>query len=105
MEHSNNPNGDDAVPAVAPAAAPAAALDKKKSLILGLVGLIFIVIIFWKVIPMIGSYSEAWNSLQSMGTLSILLIVMMVLLYLAMYGLPFVAAAPGLKYWLSLIHI
>jgi len=48
---------------------------------------------------MIGSYSEAWDSLKSMGTLSIILIVVMVLLYLAMYGFPFVAAAPGLKYW------
>ena len=91
---NSNPNASEE-----PATPPAVALDKKKSLILGLVGLAFIVIIFWKVIPMIGSYSEAWDSLKSMGTLSIILIVVMVLLYLAMYGLPFVAAAPGLKYW------
>ena len=38
-------------------------LDKKKSIILGVVGLAFIVIIFWKVIPQIGSYSEAATAL------------------------------------------
>ena len=43
----------------APADAPAAPmLDKKKSIILGVIGLVFIVLIFWKVIPTIGSYSE-----------------------------------------------
>jgi len=78
-----------------------AGLDKKKSLILGLVGIAVIVVIFWKVIPQIGSYSDAWDSLKSMSTLAIVLIIAMVVIYLLVYGLPFVAAAPGLKYWRS----
>ncbi len=76
-------------------------LDKKKSIILGVVGLLFIVIIFWKVIPQIGSYSEAATSLETMGTLAIALIVCFVLLYLVTYGFPFMVATPGLKYWRS----
>ena len=37
-----------------PAAAPTATLDKKKSIILGVIGLAVIVLIFWKVIPQVG---------------------------------------------------
>jgi len=76
-------------------------LDKKKSIILGLVGLVFIVIIFWKVIPQIGSYSDALTALKAMSSLAIVLIVACVLLYLLTYGLPFMAATPRLKYWRS----
>lgn len=83
------------------AQAPTGQLDKKKSIILGVVGLAFIVLIFWKVIPQIGSYSQAWEALQSMGALSIALIIISVVIYLIFYGFPFMAAAPGLKYWRS----
>tara|TARA_B110000503_G_scaffold128175_1_gene198797 strand:+ start:974 stop:2098 length:1125 start_codon:yes stop_codon:yes gene_type:complete len=76
-------------------------LDKKKSIILGVVGLAFIVIIFWKVIPQIGSYSEAATALETMTTSAMALIVGCVLLYLITYGFPFKAATPGLKYWRS----
>ncbi|MDA3021375.1 MAG: lysylphosphatidylglycerol synthase transmembrane domain-containing protein [Actinomycetota bacterium] len=79
-------------------AAPAAQLDKKKSIILGIIGLAFIILIFWKVIPEIGSYSEAWDALQSMGAISMALIIASVVIYLVFYGFPFMAAAPGLKY-------
>ena len=76
-------------------------LDKKKSLILGGIGLAFMVLIFWKVIPQIGDYGEAWSALQSMGTLAMALIVVMVVVYLLAYGLPFMAVTPGLHYWRS----
>ncbi|MSZ57623.1 MAG: flippase-like domain-containing protein [Actinobacteria bacterium] len=80
---------------------PTPTLDKKKSLILGAVGLAFMVLIFWKVIPQIGDYGQAWSALQAMGTGSMLLIAVMVLLYLLAYGLPFMAVTPGLRYWRS----
>lgn len=79
--------------------APAATLDKKKSIILGIVGLVFIVLIFWKVIPTIGSYSDAWESLQNMGWGSVSLIVIAVLVYLGVYGFTFMVAVPGLRFW------
>lgn len=81
--------------------APRATLDKKKSIILGVIGLAFIVLIFWKVIPQIGSYSEAADALRGMGVVSVALIALSVVLYLLAYGLPFMAAAPGLKFWRS----
>ena len=50
-----------------PAAPPTAALDKKKSIILGVIGLIVIILIFWKVIPQVGDYGAAFESLKAMG--------------------------------------
>lgn len=84
-----------------PVQAPTATLDKKKSIILGVIGLAFIILIFWKVIPQIGSYSDAESALRGMSTVSIILIGASVVLYLLAYGLPFMAAAPGLTFWRS----
>jgi uncharacterized protein (TIRG00374 family) len=95
---STDMDSDQVVPE--PKATPGG-LDKKKSIILGLVGLAFIVLIFWKVIPQIGSYSDALTALEAMSVLAIFLIVVCVLVYLLTYGLPFLAATPGLKYWRS----
>lgn len=80
-------------------AAPTATLDKKKSIILGVIGLAVIVLIFVKVIPQIGSYSEALAALENMTLPALLAIGAAVLAYLALYGLPFMAATPGLTYW------
>ena len=79
-------------------APPRAEIDKRKSIVLGLIGLVVIVLIFWKVIPQIGSYSEAWDSLKGMRASSIVVIAAAVLLYLVFYGLPYYAAAPGLHF-------
>ena len=76
-------------------------LNTRRSIILGIVGLAVIVVIFWKVIPQIGSYSQAWASLEGMGYGAMALVAVTVLIYLAAYGLPFKAATPGLRYWPS----
>ncbi|MDP1877266.1 MAG: lysylphosphatidylglycerol synthase transmembrane domain-containing protein [Actinomycetota bacterium] len=76
-------------------------LDKKKSIILGVIGLAVVVIIFWKVIPQIGSYEDAAVALEDMTTLAKVLVGVTVVLYLAVYGFPFMAATPGLRYWRS----
>ena len=81
--------------------APSSQLDKKKSLILGAVGLFFIVIIFWKVIPQIGSYDQAWEALQSMSVWALIAVGLSVVVYLTCYGFPFMAATPGLGFWPS----
>ena len=83
----------------APAAANVPALDKRKSIILGIIGLAFIVLIFWKVIPSLGSYEVAFAQLRAMGWGAIIGIVLAVLLYLGLYGLTFPAATKGLGYW------
>jgi uncharacterized protein (TIRG00374 family) len=76
-------------------------LDKKKSIILGVIGLVVIVIIFWKVIPQIGSYSDAATALKEMGVAALLIVAAAVIVYLVVYGFPFMAATPKLKYWPS----
>ncbi|MFN8170588.1 MAG: lysylphosphatidylglycerol synthase transmembrane domain-containing protein [Candidatus Nanopelagicales bacterium] len=78
-----------------------AKLDKKKSIILGVIGLAVIVLIFWKVIPQIGSYADAYQAMQDMGIASMLVVGFAVLVYLAVYGFPFMAATPKLPYWPS----
>lgn len=77
------------------------AIDRRKAFILGGIGLVVIVLIFWKVIPQVGSYAEAWQALTSMGVGSFAIIAFAVIAYLAAYGLPFMAAAPGLTFWRS----
>jgi uncharacterized protein (TIRG00374 family) len=89
---------DQPADAAVAAAGPRPALDKKRSIIFGLVGLAVLVVIFVKVIPQIGSYADAVESLQGMGVADVVLIVLMVLIYLAFYPLPFIAATPGLSY-------
>lgn len=94
---------DDTTEGQAPAAAPTAQIDKKKSIILGAIGLVIIVLIFWKVIPQVtgSGYAAAFQELASMTPMAIVILVITVLAYLALYGFPFMAATPGLKYWPS----
>ena len=73
-------------------------IDKKKSIILGVIAIIFLIIVFFRVIPQIGSYSEAIDSLKNMTMWSIVALVAAVLFYLWVYGWPFVASTPGLRY-------
>ena len=84
-----------------PAAPLTAKLDKKKSIILGVIGLAVIVLIFWKVIPQIGDYASAADALAAMTLGAKIIIGVSVLIYLFTYGFPFMAATPGLKYWRS----
>lgn len=87
----------------AAAAPPTAALDKKKSIILGVIGLIFIVLIFWKVIPQVtgSNYQAAFAELADMTPVALVIIGVTVIAYLIAYGFPFMAATPGLRYWPS----
>ena len=80
---------------------PPPKLDVRKSVILGVIGLALIVLIFWRVIPQIGSYNEALESLQSMTWIALAVIAAAVVLYLAVYGLIYKAAEKSLTYWQS----
>lgn len=82
-----------------PGGSPASPLDRRKSVILGAVGAGTLAIIFVRVIPQIGSYADAAAAIRAMTLGAIVLIAVSVLVYLAVYGLPFVAATPNLPYW------
>lgn len=88
-------------PVTPPTASVTAKLDKKKSIILGVIGLAVIVLIFWKVIPQIGSYEDALVALENMGVGAMIVIGISVVIYLIAYGFPFMAATPGLRFWRS----
>ena len=78
------------------------ALDKKRSVILGILWVAVIVFIFLRVIPQVGSsYKDAVTALESMSAGAVACIVLSLLVYLLVYGLPFMAATPGLAYWRS----
>jgi uncharacterized protein (TIRG00374 family) len=74
------------------------ALDKRKSIIMGLIGLAVIVVIFVRVIPQIGSYEDAVESLEAMTLTGLVVLGLMVVAYNLWYGFPFMAATPGLPY-------
>jgi uncharacterized membrane protein YbhN (UPF0104 family) len=97
MDKAGAPSSDTSVAAAAP---PTAALDKKKSIILGIIGLVFIVFIFARVIPQVtgSGYQQAFSELEGMTTMALIIIGISVIAYLVAYGFPFMAAAPGLKY-------
>ncbi len=80
---------------------PAAKLDVRKSVIMGVIGLALIVLIFWRVIPQIGSYNDALDALQSMTWIALGVIAVAVVVYLAVYGLIYKAAEKSLTYWQS----
>ena len=71
-------------PDVPVTASVTAKLDKKKSIILGLIGLAVIILIFWKVIPQIGSYEDAVVALEDMGVAAMVVIVISVVVYLSL---------------------
>ena len=80
------------------AAGPRPALDKKKTIIGAVIGVVALAVIFLRVIPQIGSYEDAWIAIQGMNAFDVALIVMAVVVYNGVYGFPFMAAVPGLAY-------
>ena len=74
------------------AAGPRPGLDKKKTIIGAVIGLVALGLIFFKVIPQIGSYEDAWVAIQAMNAFDIAIIVITVVIYNTVYGFPFMAA-------------
>ncbi len=82
----------------AAAPSPRTGLSKRRVLILAVVEVAVLALIVFRVMPQVGSYSAAADALRTMSVPALLLIAAAVVLYLLWYGLPFVAAAPGLGY-------
>jgi uncharacterized protein (TIRG00374 family) len=73
--------------------------DRRRSIVLGLVGLATLGIIAVRVMPQIGSYSAAGTALGHMTPAAVGVLAVSVVTYLALYGLPFMAAVPRLRFW------
>lgn len=84
--------------AASPAEASIPKLDKKKSIIAGIVTLVTLVIVFAGILPKLGNYSEAWDSVKNLSTVDKGALLLSVLVNLWVYVFPLMAAIPGLKY-------
>ncbi len=73
-------------------------LDRKKTIIGAIVAIVFLAIVFTRVIPQFGSYADALTYIQAMTWEAITGLIIVTLVYLWLYGWPFVASTPGLKY-------
>jgi uncharacterized membrane protein YbhN (UPF0104 family) len=73
-------------------------LGKRRVIVLAVVEVAVLALIVFRVMPQVGSYSAAADALRTMSGSALVLIGAAVLVYLLWYGLPFVAAAPGLGY-------
>ncbi len=73
-------------------------LSKRRVVILAVVEVAVLALIVFRVMPQVGSYAQAADALRSMSVPALLLVAAAVVVYLVWYGLPFVAAAPGLGF-------
>lgn len=73
-------------------------LDKKKSLIAGAVTLVTLVIVFAGILPKLGNYSDALDSVRSMSNVDKAALIAAIIVNLWVYVFPLMAAIPGLKY-------
>lgn len=90
---------DDAGEAPAQAPAPAsAAFNRRRSIIGGIVAIAFLVIVFARVIPQVGDYRGAFDALAQLSMLDVAALLAALLTYLAVYGLPYLVATPGISF-------
>ena len=80
------------------AGAPSATLNRRRSVIGGLIAVAFLVVVFARVIPQVGDYQGAFDSLAALGAGDIALLLAALLIYLAVYGLPYLVAAAGISF-------
>ncbi len=89
---------DETAPAPATASGGRTGLNRRKTVIQGVIGLVFLVFVFAFLLPKLGNYGDAWDSIKTMGLVSVAGLAVAMVVYLLVYPLPFVAAAPGLRY-------
>jgi uncharacterized protein (TIRG00374 family) len=73
-------------------------LDKKKSIIAGVITVVTLIIVFAGILPKLGNYSAAWDSVQAMSNLDKASLLVAIIVNLWVYVFPLMAAIPGLKY-------
>lgn len=73
-------------------------LDRKKTIIGVVITLAVLAIVFGGVIPKLGSYSEAWESIKAIPGAWLAALIVSVVAMLAVYVWPYQAAIPGLNF-------
>ncbi len=72
--------------------------DKKKQIIGGIVTLVTLVLVFGIVFPQFADYGEAWDAVQKMSAIALVLLLVMTVINIVVYVWPYQASLPGLKY-------
>lgn len=81
-----------------PQVPPHASLDKKKTIIGGIVTLIVIGVVFWALSKQFGSFADAWTRITAMTPLAMASLALVALVNIVVYVFPYMVAIPGLKY-------
>jgi uncharacterized protein (TIRG00374 family) len=81
-----------------PQVPPHASLDKKKTIIGGIVTLIVIGVVFWALSKQFGSFADAWTRITAMAPLAMASLALVALVNIVVYVFPYMVAIPGLKY-------
>ena len=95
------PKADDSAGAVtttAVAGPTKAKLDKKKTIIGGIVTVFVLGLVFWGLSKQFGSFAEAWAKIQQMTTIAVVSLVIVAVVNILVYPFPYQVAIPGLKY-------
>ena len=87
-----------AVTTTSVAAPSKAKLDKKKTIIGGVITLIVLGLVFWGLSKQFGSFSDAWAKIQQMSTIAVVSLVIVAVVNILIYPFPYQVAIPGLKY-------
>lgn len=77
---------------------PKGKLDRRRSIIGGIIAIVFLVIVFSRVIPQVGDYSGAFKAIADLKFVDLLALVVALVVYLVVYGTPYLAAAPGISF-------
>lgn len=81
-----------------PAVAPVTGFNKKKTIIGLIVTIVILAVVFAGVIPKIGSYSDAWDSIKAIPGPWLAALVAVVVGLMIVYVWPYQAAIPGLRF-------
>lgn len=76
----------------------AGSVSRTKMIIGAIIAVVFLAIVAKVMIPKFGGYEAAWANIQAMPKSAIAVLFGVTLVYLFIYGWPFVASTPGLKY-------
>ncbi len=75
-----------------------ATLDRKKTIIGGIITLVVLAIVFAGIIPKFGNYSDAWESIKTMKFGWLMALAAVAIFQILVYVWPYQAAIPGLRY-------
>ena len=92
------PGSDAAIPKTSQVGPPKAKLDKKKTIIGGVITLFVLGLVFWGLSKQFGSFAEAWAKIQQMTTIALISLIVVAVVNILVYPFPYQVAIPGLKY-------